>query len=447
MKKLILTFALFHLISITVAQDYGSLKKIDKDLLLRDLELLHQGLDKHHSGMYWYTPKDSVDRAFSKAKAKINKDLYEIEFFNVVAPLVGISREDHTNIEFSEETEVFLNEKARYLPLVVVFLDKKMYVSRESKLYNKTLLGHEIISINGKSPLQLVNELGELFASDGFIKAVKFSDLNGFSFSKHHFLKYGFINEYTIEVKDLTGSVGTIHLKPQSFKDFKESIITSKKTETNKESLEFRVLNDTIAYLGVHTFSNYQYKQNEINKNLSRFLETSFKEIQELNIKNLIIDVSENGGGNERNENLLFSYIDDNYRKYKSVCAKSQVSILDDGIDNPIKLKTFGFFERIFTESKIPSQSINPSYGYLWWLNGKSSYMLPSSQTEFNGMLVTNAPSEMVAAMGKDEQRIYIVPSQNLVIVRMGEATVSGDNFALSSFDNMFWEKFNEVVN
>jgi len=102
--------------------------------------------------------------------------------------------------------------------------------------------------------------------------------------------------------------------------------------------------------------------------------------------------------------------------------------------------------KNFFVESKTTSQSINPSYGYLWWLNGKSNYMVPSTQTVFSGELVPNAPDDMVAAMGKDEQRIYIVPSENLVIIRMGEATTSADNFALSSFDNLFWEKFNEVI-
>jgi CubicO group peptidase (beta-lactamase class C family) len=103
--------------------------------------------------------------------------------------------------------------------------------------------------------------------------------------------------------------------------------------------------------------------------------------------------------------------------------------------------------EDFFLESKTTSQSINPAYGYLWWLNGKNSYMLPSTQIEFTGVLIPNAPADMVAALGKDEQRIYIVPSKNLVIIRMGEATVSQDNFALSSFDNVFWEKFNDVIN
>ncbi|WP_378187327.1 S41 family peptidase [Aquimarina sp. W85] len=357
MKKLILTLTLFHFIAIPVAQDYGSLKKINKNLLLRDLELLYQGLDKHHSGMYWYMPKDSVNSAFSNAKMKIKNDLNEIEFFNIIAPLVGLSREDHTNIEFSEETETFLNYEARYLPVNVVFLDKKMYISKQSNLYTKPLLGNEILSINGKNPIQLVYELGELFASDGFIKAVKFSDLNGFSFSKHYFLKYGFINEFVIQVKDSSGKIHMLELESQKFTDFSNSLVNNEKRETQKESLEFKLLNDTIAYLGVHTFSNSLYEQNRVHKKLSTFLEISFKTIVENNVSNLIIDLSNNGGGNEGNENLLFSYLADNYKKYKSVCAKSQVSILDNGIDEPIKLKTFGFFERIFGNDKMPDKS------------------------------------------------------------------------------------------
>ncbi|SHJ82282.1 CubicO group peptidase, beta-lactamase class C family [Maribacter aquivivus] len=103
--------------------------------------------------------------------------------------------------------------------------------------------------------------------------------------------------------------------------------------------------------------------------------------------------------------------------------------------------------EDFFLESTTTSQDINPAYGYLWWLNGKSDFMLPSTQTEFSGSLIPNAPADMIAALGKDEQRIYIVPSENLVIIRMGEATGSEENFALSSFDNVFWEKFNEVTN
>ena len=104
--------------------------------------------------------------------------------------------------------------------------------------------------------------------------------------------------------------------------------------------------------------------------------------------------------------------------------------------------------EPFFLESINTSQNINPSYGYLWWLNGKSTYMVPGRQTVFNTNLVSNAPSDMYAAMGASDQRIYVVPGKNMVIVRMGEASDPGNpNFAVSGFDNELWLKINAVIN
>lgn len=104
--------------------------------------------------------------------------------------------------------------------------------------------------------------------------------------------------------------------------------------------------------------------------------------------------------------------------------------------------------ESFFNESVSTSQNINPSYGYLWWLNGKTNYMVPSEQTVFQGSLVPNAPADMYAAMGAKDQRIYVIPSKKMVIVRMGEASnPSNPNFAVSGFDNELWSKINAVIN
>ncbi|NMH86380.1 serine hydrolase domain-containing protein [Flavivirga algicola] len=102
--------------------------------------------------------------------------------------------------------------------------------------------------------------------------------------------------------------------------------------------------------------------------------------------------------------------------------------------------------ENFLNEATNTSQSINQSYGYLWWLNGKPTYHLPGSQLEFNGALIPNAPTDMYAALGKNDQKIYVVPSKKLVIVRMGNAA-DNINFALSTFDNDLWAKINALIN
>lgn len=104
--------------------------------------------------------------------------------------------------------------------------------------------------------------------------------------------------------------------------------------------------------------------------------------------------------------------------------------------------------QNFFKASIQPSQPVNPSYGYMWWLNGKPQFMLPSGQEIFSGPLIPNAPADLYAAMGANEQRLYIIPSKNMVVIRMGEAASLNDaSFALSGFDNVFWEYFNGVIN
>ncbi|MCF8237610.1 MAG: serine hydrolase [Saprospiraceae bacterium] len=84
------------------------------------------------------------------------------------------------------------------------------------------------------------------------------------------------------------------------------------------------------------------------------------------------------------------------------------------------------------------SQDLNKSYGYLWWLNGKGQHMLPGLQFKFNQDLIPTAPDDLFAGLGKNDQKVYIVPSQDLVVVRMGNS--AGPTLpALSGFDSQLW--------
>lgn len=91
------------------------------------------------------------------------------------------------------------------------------------------------------------------------------------------------------------------------------------------------------------------------------------------------------------------------------------------------------------------SQEFNEAYGYLWWLNGTNTYMAPGSSIVWAGELIPSAPDEMYAALGKDDQKIYVVPSEGLVIVRQGES--AGQILAgPSSFDESLWQMINALV-
>ncbi|MCC6463081.1 MAG: serine hydrolase [Saprospiraceae bacterium] len=103
-------------------------------------------------------------------------------------------------------------------------------------------------------------------------------------------------------------------------------------------------------------------------------------------------------------------------------------------------LKDSAYFKQMVNTS----QALNPSYGYLWWLNGKASYRVPGLQVSFPGPLFPDAPADMFAALGKNGQFISIVPSQNLLFVRMGDSPGVGEVPYLLCND--IWAKINRLT-
>jgi CubicO group peptidase (beta-lactamase class C family) len=124
------------------------------------------------------------------------------------------------------------------------------------------------------------------------------------------------------------------------------------------------------------------------------------------------------------------------YSKARSM-ARFGLFILARGAWNGTQIMTdTAYFRRMTT----PSQALNHSYGYLWWLNGQSSYKLPGAQVTLPGPLVPAAPADMLAALGKNDQKIYVVPSLGLVVVRQGQSA-GASRLAASSFDNELWTR------
>ena len=90
------------------------------------------------------------------------------------------------------------------------------------------------------------------------------------------------------------------------------------------------------------------------------------------------------------------------------------------------------------------SQSINPSYGYLWWLNGKSSYMVPTSQIVIPGSYAPDAPNDVISAVGKNGQLISLSKSNGLLFVRMGKQKNTGE--VPTQLVNSIWKNLNTLI-
>jgi CubicO group peptidase (beta-lactamase class C family) len=90
------------------------------------------------------------------------------------------------------------------------------------------------------------------------------------------------------------------------------------------------------------------------------------------------------------------------------------------------------------------SQNFNKSYGFLFWLNGKESFMLPESQLVIPGSVSPNAPGDMYSGIGKNGQYVSIIPSENMVLIRMGEDPTSVPVPFL--FLDDIWKQLNLII-
>lgn len=97
-----------------------------------------------------------------------------------------------------------------------------------------------------------------------------------------------------------------------------------------------------------------------------------------------------------------------------------------------------------FNQMTNSSQQLNPSYGYLWWLNGKSSAVFPGSSASLNTSTTPDGPASLISALGKNGQFIDILPEKKLVIVRMGDSP--DGSLVPITLHNEMWEILNDVI-
>ena len=95
-------------------------------------------------------------------------------------------------------------------------------------------------------------------------------------------------------------------------------------------------------------------------------------------------------------------------------------------------LRNPDYFKRMLS----PSTSANPSYGFLWWLNGKDRWVMGRNNTKTTqGPLVPAAPDDLFVGLGLLGRKVFVVPSLGLVFTRLGDAPPEED------FSNEIWKR------
>ncbi|MBI4764696.1 MAG: serine hydrolase [Deltaproteobacteria bacterium] len=95
-----------------------------------------------------------------------------------------------------------------------------------------------------------------------------------------------------------------------------------------------------------------------------------------------------------------------------------------------------------------PSQKMNPSYGILWWLNGQKYFLTPADPpVKIEQPLIPSAPLDLVAALGLFDRAVFIVPSHDLVVTRLGfMGNIDPTQMETHPFFDEFWKKLTPAL-
>ncbi|PZR08276.1 MAG: hypothetical protein DI539_22905 [Flavobacterium psychrophilum] len=330
MKKTILLIFILVFASCSeqekITDDFASLPlpKYGKTALEKDFDILVSSLKEAHTGLYWYSSEMQFDSVVKQQRLLLKDSLNGLQFYNIVAPIVAYSKEDHCDISVSGEVSQFLKEKGKFIPLTIINLNQKPYIIHNADSRYK-IDGWELTAVNGKPIKDIYHHIFNTFAADGYILSSKYRYLDSTGFAKEYArtidqpdtIEITAIHPKTHQKKNFTlKTIGFNQLKAEAQALYKQGILKSTKKPANLKT------DGNTAVLTINTFSNSNYE--EAKMDFKKFIKESFETVQKSGIENLIIDMRENGGGSEGNEDYLFSFLTDKpYNKYKYVQASA----------------------------------------------------------------------------------------------------------------------------
>jgi len=328
-KLVLFICCLFFGVSTMAQKKIANAPKIAPALLIKDLHTLQKVIVQNHPSTYWHTSKDSMDIYFSAALAAVKDSMSVWAFRTVVASYLANIKCGHTSVLFSPKlTKLYAAYKYPQFPLQLkVWKDSAVVIGN---LYTKDSIlkrGTIVTAINQLPIKPLVDSIYSIISTDGNSINFKSQVLTN-NFSGWYKARFGNTDSlYQISYIDSAGHAKTTsiaaYVPPKPKKDsLSKSNVVSSKTKTPKRVpiKKWTLLVDSTANTAFMNLSSFS------GKGFRKFIRRSFRTIQNRGVKNLVIDLRSNGGGEIKNSTLLTQYISDHsFKIADSVVAKNRV--------------------------------------------------------------------------------------------------------------------------
>lgn len=404
-------------------------KKYSLQQVEKDYSLYEEILQEHHPGLYWYTPKDSMDHYFRYGKQHLKDSMTEPEFRKVLNYVTSKINCGHTSVRSSKQWSRYTDTVRMWkmFPLSFKIWDDTIVVTANLNRKDSVLRRGTIITkINDMPGPKIVDTLFAYISTDGFNRTHKFQTLSnrGFFGSLYTSL-YGISEKYNIEYIDQSGQIKTIAVpvydpvKDTASRSAIRPISTvpqPSKKERKKQSLyNVRLLKvDSVNRTAMIDLSSFGR-----GFGMRQFFRSSFRVLRQNQVGHLIIDVRSNGGGSVTNSTLLSRYISDHrFKICDSLYAIRKKGPYDRFIKDHFWNKLFMTF---FTRKKSDGKY---HFGYF-----ERHFFSPKKNNHFNGKVYVLTGGNSYSATS-----LFVTS-----VIKQDNVTVVGEETGGGAYGNSAW--------
>jgi hypothetical protein len=274
-------------------------EKISVDKLYQDIDEFIQIIEEVHVNPYMKISKEEFYDAADKLKNSIDDSLTRQQFYQVLTPLVDMLNDSHTGVKFPKTIWKHYQYEANglFFPMeIATTMDKRIFIKRdfsENKIPDNT----EILSINSIKSEDIINTFLKYDPSPIEISSIKRLEKK---FPDYMWWVLDFRGPYIVET-----NAGTFTVQGQIWNEYyRNKKAFEQKQKTTKEKISLVEIDNQTCMLKITSFSGST-------SDFKPKIEEQFRLIQEKRYKNLIIDVRDNGGGNDDNGKAVIDYITD----------------------------------------------------------------------------------------------------------------------------------------
>lgn len=282
-------------------------KTLSAEQLREDFAVFKKTLTAIHPGIYRYNSPESLEKEFAALAEKLRNPMLESEFFILISQFTNKLNCGHTYTNFYNQDEKLkerLFNRKNYLPFYFKIVDGKIIIT-ENASSKKISTGSEIVKINGFSVKEIIEKLVSVTKADG--TSTIEHRLNSLELVRSEAEKYALFDWYFplfFPLKDEIFTIEAIDFASKKPTNFQILAMTKAErtaemakrygpTPTYDDGWKFEIQNNSIGYLKIDNSITWRLKTIKSKE----FLAKAFAEFRTKKIKNLIIDLRGNGGG------------------------------------------------------------------------------------------------------------------------------------------------------